>query len=284
MNYIEDDDTTFTQLVAKNTHDNMGAVDESSHQMTSTDSINFLTKKFGSVSSFYNFKGETKGEDVSSIDGFARIKKLRSALAALDKGGWERSYHQRCFHEQFLNSVVKVLFKTDQPGHFERSYPRLLELNNWESIRQEILISTPRRFGKTISVCLFVSALLYSCPNLEVSIYSTCKRISCKLLRNCTRFLQIICDVLKVSPLLGKRPEHQRVRSRRNATQACSPCSFFFCFALKTRSLCDVIKVPSMTYIKQTSDEVEIQGTESKRDTRRLNSYPSKVHFPPYLF
>tara|TARA_Y100000389_G_scaffold64326_1_gene60380 strand:- start:23977 stop:24846 length:870 start_codon:yes stop_codon:yes gene_type:complete len=239
MNYIEDDDTTFTQLVAKNTHDNMGAVDESSHNMTSTDSINFLTKKFGSVSSFYNFKGETKGEDVSSIDGFARIKKLRSALAALDKGGWERSYHQRCFHEQFLNSVVKVLFKTDQPGHFERSYPRLLELNNWESIRQEILISTPRRFGKTISVCLFVSALLYSCPNLEVSIYSTCKRISCKLLRNCTRFLQIICDILRV---------------------------------------------PSLTYIKQTSDEVEIQGTESKRDTRRLNSYPSKVQFPHIYF
>lgn len=228
MNYIEDDDTTFTQLVAKNTHDNMGAVDESSHQMTSTDSINFLTKKFGSVSSFYNFKGETKGEDVSSIDGFARIKKLRSALAALDKGGWERSYHQRCFHEQFLNSVVKVLFKTDQPGHFERSYPRLLELNNWESIRQEILISTPRRFGKTISVCLFVSALLYSCPNLEVSIYSTCKRISCKLLRNCTRFLQIICDVLKVSPPHGKRPGHQRGRSRRNAPQARSSCSFSF--------------------------------------------------------
>ncbi len=284
MNYIEDDDTTFTQLVAKNTHDNMGAVDESSHQMTSTDSINFLTKKFGSVSSFYNFKGETKGEDVSSIDGFARIKKLRSALAALDKGGWERSYHQRCFHEQFLNSVVKVLFKTDQPGHFERSYPRLLELNNWESIRQEILISTPRRFGKTISVCLFVSALLYSCPNLEVSIYSTCKRISCKLLRNCTRFLQIICDVLKVSLPHGKRHGHQRVRSRRNAPQARSSYSFFLCFALKTRSLCDVIKVPSMTYIKQTSDEVEIQGTESKRDTRRLNSYPSKVDFAPYLF
>ena len=36
-------------------------------------------------------------------------------------------------------------------------------------------ISTPRRFGKTISVCLFVAALICACPNIEISIYSTCK-------------------------------------------------------------------------------------------------------------
>jgi len=41
--------------------------------------------------------------------------------------------------ESFLNSVVRVLFKTDPPGFFERSYPRLLEMNTWQSINQEIL-------------------------------------------------------------------------------------------------------------------------------------------------
>ena len=165
------------------------------------------------------------------MDGFSRIKKLRSALNALDKGAGSGHTTSAASTSSFC-AQCRVLFKTDPPGHFERSYPRLLETNNWETIRQEILISTPRRFGKTISVCLFVSALVYACPNLEVSIYSTCKRISCKLLRNCTRFLQIIADVLKE---------------------------------------------PMMTYIKATSDEVELQGPESKRDTRRLNSYPSKV-------
>jgi len=114
--------------------------------------------------------------------------------------------------ESFLNSVVRVLFKTDPPGFFERSYPRLLEMNTWQSINQEILyvcpqcrvvhhtvcyllsavlcllrfhsiarvfakhrISTPRRFGKTISVCLFVAALVFACPMVEISIYSTCE-------------------------------------------------------------------------------------------------------------
>ena len=41
--------------------------------------------------------------------------------------------------ESFLNSVVRVLFKTDPIGFFEKSYPRLLEMNNWSNINQEIL-------------------------------------------------------------------------------------------------------------------------------------------------
>lgn len=41
---------------------------------------------------------------------------------------------------------------------------------------------------------------MFSCAGCEVSIYSTCKRISTKLLRNVTMFLGIIYDVLKVPP------------------------------------------------------------------------------------
>lgn len=39
----------------------------------------------------------------------------------------------------------------------------------------------------------------------------------------------------------------------------------------------DVLQTPPMPFLKQTMDEVEIQGSESKYDTRKLNSYPSKV-------
>ncbi len=41
---------------------------------------------------------------------------------------------------------------------------------------------------------------MFSCAGCEVSIYSTCKRISTKLLRNVTMFLGIIYDVLKIEP------------------------------------------------------------------------------------
>ena len=55
-----------------------------------------------------------------------------------------------------------------------------------------MLISTPRRFGKTISVSMFAAAMFYAAPGVELSIYSTCKRISQKLLRNVQKFLMEI--------------------------------------------------------------------------------------------
>ena len=66
--------------------------------------------------------------------------------------------------------------------------------NGWDHLAQEVLISTPRRFGKTISVSMFAAAMLYAAPKVELSIYSTCKRISQKLLRNIQKFFYIICN------------------------------------------------------------------------------------------
>lgn len=227
---VEDDDAMFAELIKSCAHDATSSDSDSGSSKLAPSVLDFITKNFGSVTSFYG--RQDTAVDTSAVNGFTRIRKLRQALNVLDANGWERSYHQRVFHENFLNAVVRVLFKKDPPGSFEKAYPRLLEQNNWTCITQEILISTPRRFGKTISVCLFVAALLFACPSIEISIYSTCKRISGKLLRNCTRFLTLICDGLKI---------------------------------------------PELPYIKQSQDEVELQGPESKYDTRRLNSYPSKV-------
>ena len=105
----------------------------------------------------------------------------------------------------------------EKPGTFARMHAQLLQKNNWDCIAQEILISTPRRFGKTISECpapaaphavpvldraltlttgvsMFCAALLLSCPSVEISIYSTCKRISQKILRNVMKFVMLICQ------------------------------------------------------------------------------------------
>lgn len=39
---------------------------------------------------------------------------------------------------------------------------------------------------------MFAAAMLFAAPNTEISIYSTCKRISQKLLRNVIKFLELI--------------------------------------------------------------------------------------------
>jgi hypothetical protein len=89
--------------------------------------------------------GGTKEANVSN--GFARMDKCRLGLDALDKAGWKRSYHQRKFHDAFIAACARAFFKLDEAGSFQRAYQHVLEINGWSNLNQEILISTPRRFG-----------------------------------------------------------------------------------------------------------------------------------------
>ena len=66
--------------------------------------------------------------------------------------------------------------------------------------RSSFFKARARRFGKTFAVSMFAAAMLYSTPSLELSIYSTCKRISQKLMRNVTKFLNLIYDALPNEP------------------------------------------------------------------------------------
>ena len=50
------------------------------------------------------------------------------------------------------------------------------------------------------SVSLFAAAILFSAPGVECSIYSTCKRISQKLLRNVKKFLDLVFVELDMCP------------------------------------------------------------------------------------
>jgi hypothetical protein len=145
------------------------------------------------------------------LDGFDRIERCREALCALDNSGWKRSFHQRAFHESYIRACARVFFKTDPPAHFEKNQQRLLELNNWAHISQEVLVSTPRRFGKTISISMFAAALIVSAPAIECSIYSTCKRISTKLLRMVVRFIAIIHEKLNLPPYKELRLNQEEV-------------------------------------------------------------------------
>jgi len=96
-------------------------------------------------------------------DGFSRMQQCRDALSAIDGQGWNRSFHQRMFHDHFIRSCARIFFKTEPPGSFARAHQAILEKNSWDTLSQEVLISTPRRFGKTISVSMFAAAIVYRC-------------------------------------------------------------------------------------------------------------------------
>lgn len=40
-------------------------------------------------------------------DGFVRMQECRQALEALDGRGWQRSFHQRMFHDNFIRSCSR---------------------------------------------------------------------------------------------------------------------------------------------------------------------------------
>lgn len=147
-----------------------------------------------------------------SQTGFSRMQECRDALALLDDRGWKRSFHQRLFHDDFLKACTRIFWKLEAPGTFERQHCDILRRNNWEHLQQEILISTPRRFGKTISVSMFAAAMLFSAPNVEISIYSTCKRISQKLLKKVQQFFAVICqEDLKKSGFVVTRSNMEEI-------------------------------------------------------------------------
>jgi hypothetical protein len=145
-------------------------------------------------------KDQRRETGTSNMNGFKRMQRCRDALVALDNKGWHRSFHQKEFHDDFLRACARLFWKTEPKGQFSRDHQKILELNNWDHLAQEILVSTPRRFGKTISVSMFAAAIIFAAPSVEVSIYSTCKRISQKLLRNIQKFLYLIYEGMNVEP------------------------------------------------------------------------------------
>ena len=74
------------------------------------------------------------------------VTPAREALEALDRQGWQRSFHQRLFHDYFIRACARIFWKTEPPGAFARDHQKILEVNGWDHLSQEILVSTPRRF------------------------------------------------------------------------------------------------------------------------------------------
>jgi hypothetical protein len=111
----------------------------------------------------YEDEKQDSASEFKTSNGFERMQQCRLALEALDVAGWKRSYHQRMFHEAYIAACARPFWKLDPPGAFARAHQKILDVNNWDNLAQEILISTPRRFGKTISVSMFAAALLFSC-------------------------------------------------------------------------------------------------------------------------
>ena len=90
-------------------------------------------------------------DDLFEGDGVLRT--LQALLSRIDERGYARSTQQIRFHDSFIRACSRVLYRND----WATNRPAIMKHNGWDSSPSEILISTPRRFGKTFS---FVSNVL----------------------------------------------------------------------------------------------------------------------------
>ena len=63
----------------------------------------------------------------------------------IDDRGFARSPQQCQFHDAFIRATSRVMYRQD----WSKSKPMIMEHNQWDDCPSQILVSTPRRFGKT---------------------------------------------------------------------------------------------------------------------------------------
>ena len=108
------------------------------------------------------------------VDGDKRLKRLHDTLNAFDEKGYRRSSGQKLFHKAFICASLKKIYGDD----LDRNLVRLMKEYDLDELKNDVIVCTPRRFGKTTAVALFVAAYLISQPAAEISIYSTGRRAS----------------------------------------------------------------------------------------------------------
>lgn len=108
------------------------------------------------------------------------VFKLKELLDYIPKTfkGWQRSAMQKMFHRNFMQAVCLHLYRDDP----DIDMNKIMKMNQFDNLKQQVLCLTPRRFGKTTSVAMFVAAYCLTVPRSEQCIFSTGRRASQKLL------------------------------------------------------------------------------------------------------
>jgi len=134
--HVRNDDVVFAENLTNCSSSIRHDEDDESYSGMTKAARDFLKKKFGSISRFYS---GIVSADSTNVNGFSRIVNLRKALAALDRGGWERSYHQRIFHVCILHSVLQSVTTLYKHKHL------LISLLDFQDFRSSSSLSFPMK-------------------------------------------------------------------------------------------------------------------------------------------
>jgi len=139
---------------------------------------------------------------------------------ALNSFGLTRSKNQRWFHRQMSQAIIRKLFKDD----FAENIDFLREQFQVDDFKPEVMIITPRRWGKTYSVAMFVAACAYAIEGTTQAIFSTGRRASKKLL---DLIYQLLCKLPGMrESIIVKNVEEIRIQGPGGPSDIRTICSY----------------------------------------------------------
>jgi hypothetical protein len=100
--------------------------------------------------------------------------RLKQIMKILDSFGVDRTREQRIFHKWFLRACLPHIYGYE----WSANSTSILEQHGLAKLRSEVLIATPRRFGKTWAVAMFVTAFLLVVTNKTIAVFSKAQRQS----------------------------------------------------------------------------------------------------------
>lgn len=110
----------------------------------------------------------TTNEKGSSVQkGHAIMDRMRALLNT-----FRRSEQQKQFHHIMLRCLAKQVYLESIWTH----ELEILEYNGFDSLNTEVMVSAPRRFGKSWGVAMLACVVLLCVPHCELSIFASNKR------------------------------------------------------------------------------------------------------------
>ena len=85
-----------------------------------------------------------------------------------------------------MKAAARVIYR----GDWETDRPMIMDKFGWTKCNSEVLISPPRRFGKTFSIAIFCACLALAL-GLEIVVFSPARRASRKLLERIVEFIRL---------------------------------------------------------------------------------------------
>ena len=118
-------------------------------------------------------------------DGMCVLSKL---MQTLDEFEFKRSEVQKQLHRGMVGAVLQKIFEYDSDASMRMGMNR----HRIQSSRQQFMAITPRRFGKTTAVSMFVAAFAVTVAGSVTAIFSTGRRASNLLLQQIKAMLMQI--------------------------------------------------------------------------------------------